>query len=268
MKTENLLFVLGALIILGFGVSAYSTYGAPSEFGNESTTTCYVGGDDGIVTCIGNLTGSFIMANLSWSYLYDYPVACPDGYAVTQIDDSITCTRIAWMDYPNIGDLNVTGNITADTYFGDGSELTGITGGNFSWNETYANSKYVNGTINSTQMEVNTGVVTILVSWLQGLFYTEAEVDGIISGINTTSNIQELLNDTGIYSTYNATYDAKVSMDYTNVAMENETNTFTENQTIQGDLKIGTDGGICNNGTDMWFVVDRTQAIIDGEYCT
>ena len=132
----------------------------------------------------------------------------------------------------------------------------GMTSGNLSWNETYAYSKFVNGTINDTQMEENSGVVNILVSWLQSLFYTETEVDGIVSGINTTSNIQELINDTGVYSTYNATYAGMTSgnlswnetradelylksMDYTNVALINQTNTFAENATFEKYTKMG-----------------------------
>ena len=40
------------------------------------------------------------------------------------------------------GNLTTTGNITADTYFGDGSQLTGITGGNLSWNQSLADTLY------------------------------------------------------------------------------------------------------------------------------
>jgi len=45
-----------SMIFMIFMISvlfAYSTYGAPSEFGNETMTTCWVGGDDGVVNCTG-----------------------------------------------------------------------------------------------------------------------------------------------------------------------------------------------------------------------
>ena len=74
-------------------IFAYSTYGAPSEFGNETTTTCYIGGDDGVVNCTGNAIFSIFKGNLSWPFLYDYPVSCSGGYAVTQIGDSNICTN-------------------------------------------------------------------------------------------------------------------------------------------------------------------------------
>jgi len=64
MKTITflLLYVLVFLMVLQY-TKSYSTYGAPSEFGNNTTTTCTVGGDPGIVNCTGpaifkNLTGT------------------------------------------------------------------------------------------------------------------------------------------------------------------------------------------------------------------
>ena len=43
---------------------------------------------------IGNVTADYFFGTLNWSDLSGYPVACPAGYYVTQIDDSITCTEI------------------------------------------------------------------------------------------------------------------------------------------------------------------------------
>lgn len=60
---DRIIFVLGILILLGYLISAYSTYGAPTEFGNETDTTCYVGGDEGILNCTGNITGSYYLGN-------------------------------------------------------------------------------------------------------------------------------------------------------------------------------------------------------------
>ncbi len=49
-----------------------------------------------------------------------------------------TSTPLATLNV--IGDINATGNITAAYFIGDGSQLTGISGDNSSWNESYANT--------------------------------------------------------------------------------------------------------------------------------
>jgi len=40
-----------------------------------------------------NQSGLNISGNLPWSDLYDYPVACPEGTTITQLNDSVTCTE-------------------------------------------------------------------------------------------------------------------------------------------------------------------------------
>lgn len=96
---------------LGVGI-AYSTYGAPSEFGNDTTTTCYIGGDFGVVNCTGNITGDYLSGKLNWTDLDGYPIACSSGYAVTQVGDSNVCTNFAEYNFDN-NNFNGTGNITA-----------------------------------------------------------------------------------------------------------------------------------------------------------
>jgi len=167
--------------------------------------------------------------------------------------------------------LNVSKNWTEMTFAGYNAPWTTTYNATY---DSYVTANYTNKSnywddlniFNATQMEDSGGVLNILVSWLVSLFYTETEVDSLITGINTTLNIQNLLNDTGVYSTYNSTYDsyslnvsrnwtamtysgydaswtstynatynAKVSFPgWTNVAWINETNTFAENQTMEG----------------------------------
>ncbi len=68
--------------------------------------------------------------------------------------------------------VNTTGNITAGTYFGDGSQLTGA--GNSSWNETLANSLYAkyqfgnnnfngSGNITTSNLNIINGSLTFCV---------------------------------------------------------------------------------------------------------
>ena len=64
MKINKLFISLGILILLGITISAYSTYGSPSEFGNETTTTCWIGGDNGELNCTGNARlGELLIGN-------------------------------------------------------------------------------------------------------------------------------------------------------------------------------------------------------------
>jgi hypothetical protein len=63
---KSVLFFYGILLIflLAFTVLGYSpsTYGKPTEFGNISTTTCWIGGDEGNISCTGSLhfSGSIV----------------------------------------------------------------------------------------------------------------------------------------------------------------------------------------------------------------
>ena len=76
-------------------------------------------------------------------------------------------------------------NITAAYFFGDGSQLSNIAGGNFSWNETRANTLY------------------------SGIQWAYNQTLGV-----TINFLQNILNTTGIYSTFNSTYDAKADYQF------------------------------------------------------
>lgn len=69
-----------------------------------------------------NITVDYFFGNLSWTYLYNYPVACPSGAAITQLGDSSICTTFAEYEFGSnnfngsgnfttTGNLNVTGKI-------------------------------------------------------------------------------------------------------------------------------------------------------------
>ena len=51
-------------------------------------------------------------------------------------------TKLFVQDIDASGNVNVTGNVTASYFIGDGSLLTGVSGGNYSWNQTLANTLY------------------------------------------------------------------------------------------------------------------------------
>lgn len=54
MKRDSIVIMFIIAIVLMAGIYSYSEYGAPSEFGNETNTTCFIGGDLGIVNCTGD----------------------------------------------------------------------------------------------------------------------------------------------------------------------------------------------------------------------
>ena len=123
MKYRYYLFACLIMILIVGLSAAYSKYGAPTEFGNETTTTCWIGGDEGIINCTGNATVQNIFANLSWNYLKNYPIACSEGYAVTQLEDSVVCTAFVQEDtnttFQNVNathfQLNCIGESPCDT---------------------------------------------------------------------------------------------------------------------------------------------------------
>ena len=55
MKKGIIIFLLFILAIVIYEAISYSPGGAPAEFGNASVTTCYVGGDFGIINCTGDI---------------------------------------------------------------------------------------------------------------------------------------------------------------------------------------------------------------------
>lgn len=109
---------------------------------------------------IVNVSAQFILANLSWDRLHNYPSECSPGFAVTKIGDLSICTRQIQGFGDNIGAYNYTFNnntfvinanvgmigvnisipshaltvkgiVNASSFIGDGSALTGVKAGSF-----------------------------------------------------------------------------------------------------------------------------------------
>lgn len=153
-------------------VGAYSEYGAPSEFGNETTTTCYVGGDNGVINCTGNIIGNQICNSTDCYVLADF---LNNTYTNTNIIDEgiYNSSELenqsdgklgvvdSWLtDFINnvitvfsglFTDLNFTGTtgfddlVDNDTTYSNLSEFVDDLDhveDNSSWNETHANTLY------------------------------------------------------------------------------------------------------------------------------
>lgn len=115
-------------------------------------------------------------------------------------------------------------------FFRIGVLNTTIINSNSSWLSTY-NASYKSriDSVNSSFLLENTTLFNRVNSVNSSLLIVNASA----LSINTTANIQNLLNSTGIYSTYNATYDASVA-----------NNTFNESYT--DELYWGIDLGSYN----------------------
>lgn len=167
-----------------------------------------------------------------------------------------------------------------------------------SYNSTYADYITLNSTntslywdnmniINATQMEDNSGVLNILVTWLETFFdnlfggkttddlsqgaanyydnqsWNQSLADGLYASSGAgNSSFNQTLTET-LYAnikwgynqsdgSYNSTYDAKVTFPgYTNIAMTNITETFTEDVIFNKNLNFSGGGYIYDNGTAL-----------------
>ncbi len=121
---------------------------------NLSTNDLYVAGE--------------VIANINWTMLQNYPVACPSG-AITQLGDSVTCSE-PWLNITGV--VNLTGNltgldyVTANFFVGDGSRL----GNHSTYNASYANDYLErNATTNLNMSDKNiTNVADLYVDTIHG----------------------------------------------------------------------------------------------------
>ena len=103
MKRKFLLGIIAAIALMTF-VSA-AIYVEPWN------TDVNAGGYD--ISNVGNITANNFLGNLSgnldWDNLENFPVACPGSSAITQLDDSVTCSDL-WFNLA--GNETITGNMT------------------------------------------------------------------------------------------------------------------------------------------------------------
>lgn len=131
----------------------------------------------GVVNTFGNMTAYNFKGNLSWTNLTDYPVACLEGYAVTKIDDEITCTAFVSDDSLY---WNMSGGFLYPRY--SGNVGIGTASPDF--------KLQVNGSIAPETTNVSSFGSTAL-RWLKGWFNgLDVKGDVLIDGnINITGNV-------------------------------------------------------------------------------
>lgn len=144
MKLIILIFTFLSLVVIAYG---FSTYGSPSEFGNSSDTTCFVGGDFGILNCTGNITGNYYFGNGSQltgiTTIIAQDLNCDNCLGTPQIADIYLQLTGGTM----VGNIISSFNISASYFNGNGSEVTDV-------NASYINCDNIDfsGTIGSASI--------------------------------------------------------------------------------------------------------------------
>ncbi len=115
IKIPILLIVLILLVVCMGIVLSYSPYGAPHEFGNITTTTCWIGGDYGELNCTGS---AYIGGDITASNFYG-----------TFTGNSSIWSRAGTFIFPtNIGDLVGIGTSSPDSAFHIKAGVSGLFG--------------------------------------------------------------------------------------------------------------------------------------------
>lgn len=109
---------------------------------SSATTITY--GDSGSINSSGNATFDWGFMKLNWSYLQNVPSLSGFVNNLNWINTTQVNSQFLNLSGTNANqNLNISSfNITANYFIGNGSLLTGITGDNLSWNQSFADSRY------------------------------------------------------------------------------------------------------------------------------
>jgi len=159
-------------------------------------------------------------------------------------------------------------NITADTYFGDGSQLTGVQGDNSSWNESYANTQYAkyqfeNNNFNGSGNLITTGTGTFSdlnvtgntnlsgtlkvfeITTLYDILNVVGQLNGAIADFSGKVMGANFESDTGVFANV---VGPKVYLQGKDISTENMWFDFNNNYVV-----IGSDTGINGAHWDTSF---------------
>lgn len=161
---KNLLTVL-TLITLAFvflfgDVSSVSTYGKPNEFGNSSTTTCWIGGDAGNLTCQFNITSQsgYFIGDGSLLSGVATTGGWTDSLSLMLLNNSNFINSTHLIDYyPNSTELNLT--------YALNSSLSNYD--TWAYNQTKVDSVTSNLTLTGTLLGINGANIK---TWLDQIY--------------------------------------------------------------------------------------------------
>jgi hypothetical protein len=118
------------------------------------------------------------------------------GYFVDGVNEVILSNGTYAIQVNGKSTFNNDINLTSGSYYGDGSKLTGIIGGNSSWNETYAGTKYLGLGENSTLARIGNCpsgqvVMNTTTSGVQCIAMSSGSSSGnpFDQSLNTTDNV-------------------------------------------------------------------------------
>ena len=99
IKILVVILIVLALIGVVHGIST-SNFGHVVTQGNATFNGTWV-----------NITTGVLYGNQSWEH-FNYPAACTDGYSITKLGDSVTCTAVGSVIATNVNmsEYNITNN--------------------------------------------------------------------------------------------------------------------------------------------------------------
>ncbi len=227
-------------IILFDAVYGYSTYGSPSEFGNESDTTCFIGGDFGEVNCTGNITGSYIFGNGSQltgiTTIIAQDLNCVDCLGTPQIAD----VYLQLIGGTLLGNLFMDGaNVTANHFFGNGTNITNVNASSVNCDDIYFSGTQGSASICDGDDAFGTGGGGGAGMWKDIGLWLEPNATFAVN-VNVTGDFK--IQDGGDFSCIACINPADIN-DIDKEDIETDLNTFVDigGDTMTGDL-FGTLG--------------------------
>ncbi len=230
---KKLLGHLIFLILFSFIAYGFSTYGSPSEFGNASDTTCFIGGDFGIVNCTGNITGSYYFGNGSQltgiTSIIAQNLDCVNCLGTPQIADIYLQLAGGTL----LGNLFMDGaNVTASHFFGNGTNLSGVNASSVNCDNIYFSGTQGSASICDGDDAFGTGGGAGVGMWVDiGSWLVPNETFAV--NVNVTGDFK--IQDGGDFSCIACINPADIN-DIDKEDIETDLNTFVD---IGGDTMTG-----------------------------
>jgi hypothetical protein len=168
-----------------------------------------------------------------------------------------------------VNNINASGNITANYFHGklNYSDIQNVPPGtNFNNNTDNVNYWIGMNSTNSTQIQNNGGVLNILVSWLNSLFYQKSEVDNNLSLRYLGTNPNNFVNVTSITNTTivrSGSYNCSSGMIPQNITI-NSSGIFSSCIIQNSGDNSSWNQSLANT---LYYGINNTSNFINGSVC-